>query len=174
MEKIIGIMGELRVLGRMLRRMLPGRRHYLLMDGLNSCAYIPRHTYGYLNRLMLKELERNPEAENSLRFVWARMGDSYVLAVNPTEVEMTQTHGLTRDSGGRVIIPCPYVQQIYQAYGLEPERCGRMWIRELNTHPNPPKGRELNMLKREKADVRKPWLAIFELRSPMSRIGRIR
>ena len=134
-------------------------RHYLLMDGLNSCAYIPRHTYGYLNRLMLKELERNPEAENSLRFVWARMGDSYVLAVNPTEVGMTQTHGLTRDSGGRVIIPCPYVQQIYQAYGLDPERCGRMYLKEVK-------------IKNEQLK-NKPWLALFELRSPMSRIGRI-
>lgn len=153
MEKIIGIMGELRelkVLGRMLRRMLPGRRHFLLMDGLNSCAYIPKHTYGYLNRLMLKQLECGPEAENSLRFVWSRMGGRFVLAVNPTEVEMTQTHGLTRDCGGRVLIPCPYVQQIYQAYGLEPERCGRVYLKKLK-------------IKNEQLK-NKPWLALFELR----------
>ena len=145
----MGVLGEL---GRMLRRMLPERRHYLLTDGLNSCAYIPRHTYGYLNKLMLKELERNHEAENSLRFVWARMGDSYVLAVNPDDVEMTRTHGLTRDCMKRVLIPCPYVQQIYQAYGLEPEWCGRMYLKELK-------------IKNEQLK-NKPWLAIFELRSP--------
>ena len=142
----LGVLGEM---GRMLRRMLPERRHYLLMDGLNSCAYIPRHTYHYLNRLMLKELEHNMKAENSLRFVWSRMGDKFVLAVNPTEVEMTQTHGLTRDSGGRVLIPCPYVQQIYQTYGLEPERCGRMYLKKLK-------------IKNEQ--FKKPWLALFELR----------
>ena len=151
-------------MGRMLRRMLPERRHYLLMDGLNSCAYIPRHTYDYLNRLMLKELERNPKAENSLRFVWSRMGNGYVLAVNPTEVEMTRTHGLTRDCMKRVLIPCPYVQQIYQAYGLEPERCGRMYLKELRI-----KNEELR-IKNEKLRMKneklknKTWLALFELR----------
>ena len=143
----LGVLGEL---GRMLRRMLPERRHYLLMDGLNSCAYIPRHTYSYLNRLMLKELERNQKAENSLRFVWSRLGDGYVLAVNPTEVDMTRTHGLTRDCMNRVLIPCPYVQQIYQAYGLEPECCGRMYLKELK-------------IKNEQLK-NKPWLALFELR----------
>ena len=143
----LGVLGEL---GRMLRRMLPERRHYLLMDGLNSCAYIPRHTYSYLNRLMLKELERNQKAENSLRFVWSRLGDGYVLAVNPTEVDMTRTHGLTRDCMNRVLIPCPYVQQIYQAYGLKPEWCGRMYLKELK-------------IKNEQLK-NKPWLALFELR----------
>lgn len=147
-------MGEL---GRMLRRMMPERRHYLLIDGLNSCAYIPWHTYGYLNRLMLKELERNPEAENSLRFVWSRLGDGYVLAVNPTEVDMARTHGLTRDCMKRVLIPCPYVQQIYQAYGLEPERCGRMYLKELRM-----KNEKLRM--KNEQSKNKPWLALFKLR----------
>lgn len=144
----LGVLGEL---GRMLRRMLPERRHYLLMDGLNSCAYIPRHTYGYLNKLMLKELERNPKkAENSLRFVWARCGGRYVLAINPGEVGMTQMHGLTTDNMKRVLIPCPYVQQIYQAYSLEPERCGKMYLKELK-------------IKNEQLK-NKPWLALFELK----------
>ena len=99
---------------------------------------------------MLKQLECDPEAENSLRFVWSRMGGRFVLAVNPTEVEMTQTHGLTRDCGGRVLIPCPYVQQIYQAYGLEPKRCGRVYLKKLK-------------IKNEQLK-NKPWLALFELR----------
>lgn len=128
------------------------RRHYLLMDGLNSCAYIPKHTYGYLNRLMLKELERDPQTENSLRFVWSRMGDRFVLAVNPSEVEMTQTHGLARDCNKRVFVPCPYVQQIYQAYGLQPERCGRIYLKAIR---NKPYGANRPY---------KPWLALFELR----------
>lgn len=133
------------------------RRHYLLMDGLNSCVYIPRHTWNYLNGLMLKELRRNPKAENSLRFIWSRCGSRYVVAVNPSDVEMTQTHGLARDSMKRVFVPCPYVQQIYQAYGLAPEWCGRVYLKELTIKNEKLKISETNR-------TNKPWLAMFELR----------
>ena len=108
----------------------PWRRHYLLMDGMHSCAYIPRHTYRMLHGMMRRELRRDAMAENSLRFLWSRASDgSYVLTVNPQGVEMLRTHGLATDSGGRVLVACPYVQQVYHAYGKEPEWCGRMYLR---------------------------------------------
>lgn len=107
----------------------PRRRHYLLMDGMHSCAYIPRHTYRMLYGLMCRELERDAKAENSLRFLWSRVrGGGYVLTVNPQGVDMARTNGLATDTGKRVLIPCPYVQQIYQACGFEPEWCGRILL----------------------------------------------
>lgn len=109
-----------------------GRRHYLLIDGMHSCAYIPRHTYRYLYRKMVKALGKNPEAENSLRFLWSHTPSGYMLAVNPDGVEMTRTHGLTVDSNKRVLIPCPYIQWILHAYGLEPEFCGRIYLEKTD------------------------------------------
>ena len=78
------------------------------MDGMHSCAYIPRHTYRMLYGLMCRELERDAKAENSLRFLWSRVrGGGYVLTVNPQGVDMARTNGLA---------------------GLEPEWCGRMQL----------------------------------------------
>lgn len=107
-----------------------GRRHYLLMDGMHSCVYIPKHTYRYFNRLLLKSLKADSKAENSLRFLWSKMGGRYMLIINPGGVDMNMTHGLALDTGSRIIIPCPYIQQIYCAYGLTPDYCGRMYIGE--------------------------------------------
>lgn len=107
-----------------------GKRHYVLMDGMHSCAYIPKHTYRYFNRLLLKSLDEDRNAENSLRFLWARAGDRYLLMINPSDVEMNCTHGLAADTGKRILIPCPYIQQIYHAYGLPPEYCGRMYLKD--------------------------------------------
>jgi len=105
-----------------------GRRYYLLTDGTHSCVYVPKRTYRRLTRLLERSLERDPKAENSLRFVWTRCGGEWLLIVNPSKdaVPMNCTHGLTRDSDGRILIPCPYVQQIYARFGIEPEWCGRM------------------------------------------------
>lgn len=114
-------------------RKIWGRRHYLLMDGMHSCVYIPKGTYRYLNRLLEKSLEADSMAENSLRFLWSKAGGRYVLTINPEGVEMSMTHGLALDSGSRIIIPCPYIQQIYCAYGIDPEYCGRMYIEESGT-----------------------------------------
>lgn len=154
--------GEMRLI-RLIRRIRTAGRHYLLMDGMHSCAYIPKHTYKYLNRLLERRLEENPKAENSLRFVWSRMGGSFVLAVNPEGVDMTQTHGLTRDTAGRILIPCPYIQQIYLAYGLEPEWCGKIYLGELRNRVNRRTERTgkagRNMT--NKADG--PWLAMFAI-----------
>lgn len=105
-----------------------GKRHYLLTDGMHSCVYIPKHTYAYLNKMLIRSLDADPKGENSLRFVWSRTDKGYILAVNPHNVEMTQTHGLARDCKGRVLIPCPYLQQIYCALGLDPEYCGRVYV----------------------------------------------
>lgn len=109
------------------------RRHYLLMDGMHSCAYLPKHTYRKLMRMLEKSLERDPKAENSLRFVWGRSGGRYCVVVNHNDIPMTCTHGLVRDDKGRILIPCPYVQQIYAQYGIEPEWCGRMRVKFLKT-----------------------------------------
>ena len=138
---------------RLIRRIRPAARHYLLMDGMHSCAYIPGHTYKYLSRLLAKRLEENPKAENSLRFVWSRLGGSFVLAVNPEGVDMTQTHGLTRDTAGKILIPCPYIQQIYQAYGLKPEWCGRLYLRKTDG------ANRIN----EPDKTYRPWLAMFAI-----------
>lgn len=109
-------------------------RHYLLFDGTLSCAYIPKHTYRYLNKLLLKSLDRNPKAENSLRFLWSRIlhSDQWALSVNPADVEMISTHGLTLDTHHRILIPCPYIQQIYLSLDLQPEWCGRLYLDKLN------------------------------------------
>lgn len=164
--KDVGEMGLI----RLIRRIRTAGRHYLLMDGMHSCAYIPKHTYKYLNRLLAKRLEENPKAENSLRFVWSRMGGSFVLAVNPEGVDMTQTHGLTRDTAGRILIPCPYIQQIYLAYGLEPEWCGRVYLEELRIKSEELRNRVNRRTERtgkagrnrtNKADG--PWLAMFAI-----------
>lgn len=116
-----------------LRVFHPRRRHYLLVDGAHSCVYIPRHTYRMLNKRLLKSLRKNPEAENSLRFLWlkvARRGN-YCLSVNPDDIDMGKTQGLATDTEKRVIIPCPYLQQMFCDYGLAPDFCGRVYIREL-------------------------------------------
>jgi len=107
------------------------RRHYLLMDGTRSCAYIPRRTYRRLTRLLERSMERDPKAENSLRFVWTRCGGEWQLLVNPSKdaAPMICTHGLVKDSGGRILVPCPYLQQIYWVMGLPPEWCGRVDVR---------------------------------------------
>lgn len=114
-----------------LRRVFRGRRYYLLMDGMHSCAYVPRGTYRKLMRLLYESLERDPRAENSLRFLWTRRGGEWLLLVNPSKdvVLMTCTHGLTRDVKGRVLVPCPYMQQMYAWQGVAPEWCGRMEVR---------------------------------------------
>lgn len=159
----MGLIGQIRPIGLMglIRRIRPAGRHYLLMDGMHSCAYIPRHTYKYLNKLLERQLEEDPKAENSLRFVWSRMGGRYVLVINPDGVDMTSTHGLTRDTGGRILIPCPYMQQIYQAYGLEPERCGRMYLEELRIKSEELRNKVNGTNGANKAD--RPWLAMFEI-----------
>lgn len=146
--------GLIRQIGRMglIRRIRAAGRHYLLVDGMHSCAYIPRHTYKYLNKLLERRLEEDPKAENSLRFVWSRMGGRYVLAVNPRDVDMTSTHGLTRDTGGRILIPCPYIQQIYQTYGIEPEWCGRVYLEELRIKSEELRNRVNGANKPDKAD----------------------
>ena len=113
-------------------RLWSRRGHYLLMDGMHSCAYIPRHTYRMLHRTMCRELDRNPKAENSLRFLWSRSADSgYLLTVNPQGVDMLRTHGLATDTGRRILVPCPYIQQIYQHCGLAPEWCGRVYLERM-------------------------------------------
>lgn len=157
----IGLMSLIRRIRQigLIRKM--GRRHYLLMDGMHSCAYIPRHTYKYLNKLLERRFEEDPKAENSLRFVWSRMGGRYVLAVNPDGVDMTSTHGLTRDMGGRILIPCPYIQQIYQAYGLEPEWCGRMYLEELKVNNEKLKIMAYGADRTNGAD--RAWLAMFAI-----------
>lgn len=117
-----------------------------------------------MNKLLVKSLEDAPKAENSLRFVWSRMGGRYVLAVNPDGVDMTSTHGLTRDTGGRILIPCPYIQQIYQTYGLEPEWCGRMYIEELRTKSEELRNKAGKLNGPNGSDrPNKPWLAIFAI-----------
>ena len=126
---------KIMVLNRIFKA-LAGKRYYLLMDGMHSCAYIPKNTYRYMNKLMLKSLDKDPKAENSLRFLWTHLNDGrFGLAVNPMNVEMTRTHGLTMDNKKRIIIPCPYIQHIYQAYGLEPEYCGRLYLKKINKKP---------------------------------------
>lgn len=160
----IGLMSLIRRIRQigLIRKM--GRRHYLLMDGMHSCAYIPKWTYRYMNKLLVKSLEDEPKAENSLRFVWSRMGGRYVLAVNPDGVDMTSTHGLTRDTGGRILIPCPYIQQIYQTYGLEPEWCGRMYIDELRIKSEELRNKAGKLNGPNGSDrPNKPWLAIFAI-----------
>lgn len=166
----MGIMGRIRTIGLirtmgLIRRIgqigRMWRRHYLLMDGMHSCAYIPKWTYRYMNKLLVKSLEDEPKAENSLRFVWSRMGGMYVLAVNPDGVDMTSTHGLTRDTGGRILIPCPYIQQIYQTYGLKPEWCGRMYLEELKVNNEKLKIMAYGADRANGAD--KPWLAMFAI-----------
>lgn len=112
-------------------------RHYLLMDGMNSCAYVPRRTYRRWMGQLYASLEADPKAENSLRFVWTKTkrgegyGVDYLLLINPDKrmVAMNCTMGLTKDNKGRVLIPNPYVQEIYAAYGLAPDWCGRMAVR---------------------------------------------
>ena len=157
----MGLIGPMGLIGRTGQIGRMRRRHYLLMDGMHSCAYIPRHTYKYLNRLLEKRLEEDPKAENSLRFVWSRMGGRYVLVINPENAGMAQTHGLTRDTGGRILIPCPYIQQIYQAYGLEPEWCGRMRIEELRVKREELRNRVNGTNGADKAD--RAWLAVFAI-----------
>lgn len=163
----IRLIGLIRAMGRIRRIGQIGRmwqRHYLLMDGMHSCAYIPRHTYKYLNKLLERRLEEDSKAENSLRFVWSRMGGRYVLAVNPDGVDMTSTHGLTRDMGGRILIPCPYIQQIYQAYGLEPEWCGRMYLEELKVNNEKLKIMVYGADRTNGADkADRAWLAMFAI-----------
>lgn len=185
--RLIGLIKPIRLIG-LARRIRAVGRHYLLVDGMHSCAYIPRHTYKYLNKLLERRLGEDPKAENSLRFVWSRMGGRYVLAVNPRDVDMTSTHGLARDTGGRILIPCPYIQQIYQTYGIEPEWCGRVYLEELRIKSEGLRNRVNGANKPDKADrtdrVDKanrmnranrtdrtdrtdkadgPWLAIFEI-----------
>ena len=129
-------------------KMLAGKKYYLLMDGMHSCVYVPKHTYRYLYRLMLKSLDKNSKAENSLRFLWSReQTGKYLLTVNPATVEMTRTHGLALDNKKRMIIPCPYIQQIYQSYGLPPEYCGRIYLGKI----------DINL-------TGEPWLSMFELK----------
>lgn len=102
------------------------------MDGMQSLAYVPRRTYRRLMKRLEGQLRRDKKAENSLRFVWTRCGDDYLLLVNPPVgvVAMNCTHGLARDNAGRVFIACPYVQQIYCRYGLAPTYCGRIVLEE--------------------------------------------
>lgn len=118
-----------------------GRRYYLLMDGMHSCAYLPRRTYRKLTRMLEKSLEQDPKAENSLRFLWTRKTghgscDEYLCVVNPDLQGgmMNCTHGLVKDDKGRILIPCPYVQEIYARFGVEPGWCGRVEVRFLPTH----------------------------------------
>ena len=113
------------------------KRHYLLADGMHSCMYIPKHTYRYLNKRLIKSVKENPKAENSLRFLWIKMSDRYYVAVNPENINLNETHGLTLDEGKRIIIPCPYLQQIYAAYQILPEYCGRLYLQEQPTSKIP-------------------------------------
>lgn len=108
------------------------RRDYLLTDGMQSCAYLPRRLYRRLMKRLERSLRDDPKAENSLRFVWTRCGDAYLLLVNPKRefVALNCTHGLARDSGGRVFIACPYLQQIYWRLGVAPMSCGRIALVE--------------------------------------------
>lgn len=113
-----------------LRKLFRARGCRLLMDGTHSCVYVPKRTYRKLMGMLYRSLEEDPKAENSLRFLWTKCGGRWLLIVNPDKgaVPMACTHGLTRDDKGRIIIPCPYMQQILQSYGLPPEWCGRMGI----------------------------------------------
>jgi len=123
--------GSRKRLGMLLSRLgrKLGRKGYLLMDGMNSCAYIPERTYRQMMKRLLKSLDRNPKGENSLRFLWTREPDGeYILAVNPRGTDMTCTHGLVRDNNGGILIPCPYVQRVYHKMGLEPEWCGKVYL----------------------------------------------
>lgn len=112
-----------------------GGRLYLLADGEHSCMYVPKRTHKALERLLVSTLALDGGAENSLRFLWSKMdGGKYVLTVNPSSrsVELSRTHGLALDAGRRVIVPCPYLQHIYQAYRLPPEWCGRLYLEEIS------------------------------------------
>lgn len=113
-----------------IKRLFHGRRHFLLMDGTHSCVYVPRRTYRKWMRMLYRSLEADPKAENSLRFLWTVCGGRWLLLINPSknDVHMACTCGLARDSEGRIIIPCPYIQRMLHAFDLPIGYCGRVRI----------------------------------------------
>lgn len=86
--------------------------------------------------MLVKEVTKNKCAENSLRFLWTMVEDGTskkaALIVNPDNIPLIQTHGLTRSTAGNIVIPCPYIQVIYHLLDLSPEYCGRIYLRKID------------------------------------------
>ena len=86
--------------------------------------------------MLVKEVTKNKCAENSLRFLWTMVEDGTskkaALIVNPDNIPLAQTHGLTRSTAGNIVIPCPYIQGIFHLLDLSPEYCGCIYLRKID------------------------------------------
>ena len=106
-------------------RNLFSKKDYLLIDSMHSCCYVPKHTFKHFDTMLMEGIEAGRK-DKSVRFLWSSHGTR--LHINPATVDKACTHGYTRDTKKRVIIPCPYIQQILHANNLPYDWCGRIYL----------------------------------------------
>ena len=104
------------------------KKDYLLIDSMNSCCYVPKHTFKHFEKMLMDGIEAGRK-DKSVRFLWSNHGT--MLHINPSTVDKACMHGYTRDTQKRVIIPCPYIQQILFSYNLPYDWHGRVYLEQV-------------------------------------------